>query len=186
MRTGIAGTPWLRRHLMHLPRMPAEMRDWLLDPASLTARLKAVCSGNFRVDLLEQRHLLPRPCEAADLGISPGRYALVRQVRLLCDREAWVFARTVIPEETLRGPQRRLRYLKTRPLGEVLFSSPTLTRARVTIERLVPGGALYALAASGIRRNAPAIWGRRSLFVVGGKRLLVSEYFLPGIPPCRP
>ncbi len=178
-------SPWLYRCRMDVSAAPSEIRNWLLDPASLTGRLRAVCAGRFNVEVLAQRWSLPRSCEALELGVPPGRYGLVRQVYLRCDRQAWVFARTIIPAATLRGPERRLAHLKARPLGGVLFTNSTLKRVRVTIERLVPGDSLYATATRGTGYSPQVIWGRRSLFLINGKVLMVSEYFLPGIPPCK-
>jgi chorismate--pyruvate lyase len=95
-----------------------------------------------------------------------------------------VFARTVIPRATLTGPRRRLTRLKTRPLGAVLFADPSMQRGPVEIARLTPRDKLYPVALRHLGRQPPEIWGRRSLFTLGGKPLLVSEIFLPGIPPC--
>lgn len=185
MKTCPVESPWLHRRRMNVSSAPVEMRDWLLDPASLTGRLRAVCAGRFTVEVLAQGWSLPRSCEALELGVPPGRYGLVRQVYLRCDQAAWVYARTVIPAATLRGPERRLGHLKARPLGAVLFSNPTLRRTRVTIERLVPGDVLYAAATHGAGHAPQVIWGRRSLFMINCKTLMVSEYFLPGILPCK-
>lgn len=176
---------WFRRHRIRLSSVPAETRDWLLDPRSLTGRLQAVCAGRFHVEVVAQRWSHPQTWESRELGVRPGRNSLVRQVYLCCDHKAWVFARTVIPAATLSGRERRLGNLKERPLGGVLFASPTLKRVGLTIERLVPGDALYAAAARGAGIAPPVIWGRRSLFRINGKVLMVSEYFLPGIPQCK-
>ncbi|MHB8455350.1 MAG: chorismate--pyruvate lyase family protein [Acidiferrobacterales bacterium] len=176
---------WLYRHQLQEAAVPAKIQDWLLDPASLTERLRAVCPGRFCVEVLAQRWSRPRLNESQELGMLPGRYGLVRQVYLRCSHKAWVFARTVIPATTLSGPERRLAYLRSRPLGAVLFADPTLKRARVAIERLVPGDALYVAATRGSECGPPVIWGRRSVFTINGKPLMVSEYFFPDIPPCK-
>jgi chorismate lyase len=52
----------------------------------------------------------------------------LREVYLLCDGVPWVYARTAIPRETLTGRHRRLAYLKTRPLGAMLFADPGMAR----------------------------------------------------------
>jgi len=176
---------WLYRRRLLVSAVPDKILDWLLDPASLTERLRAVCSGRLCVEVLTQRWSRPRLNEARELGMLPGRHGLVRQVYLRCDHKVLVFARTVIPAATLSGSEHRLAHLKARPLGGLLFADPTLKRARVAIERLVPGEALYAAATRGIEYGPEVIWGRRSLFSINGKALMVSEYFLPDIPPCK-
>ena len=181
--TGKAGV-WRRvqQYLRHA--LPQETLAWLLDPASLTRRVVAVCPGRFRVEVVSQAWHRPLLNEARVLGIAAARYALVRQVYLLCDEQPWVFARTVIPRTTLTGHERRLAYLHTRPLGEVLFADPSMRRGEVEIARLTPGDGLYRNATQRLAAEPAAIWGRRSLFTLSGKPLLVNEIFLPDIPPC--
>jgi chorismate--pyruvate lyase len=155
---------------------------WLLDPASLTRRVQAVCAGRFRVEVLNQGYARPQRNEARRLGMRAGSSAFVREVHLLCDERPWIYARTVIPRTTLTGPRRHLTRLKNRPLGAVLFADPTMERGPVEVVRLAPGDRLYpaVLSAAG----TAAIWGRRSVFTLAGYPLLVSEIFLPGIPEC--
>ncbi len=175
---------WHEASRFHRRDVPAAALHWLLDPASLTRRIQSACGGRFRVEVLAQGWALPQGNEARALGIRDQRWAFVREVHLLCDGVPWVFARTVIPRATLTGPRRRLTRLKSRPLGAVLFADPTMKRGPVEIARLTPGDKLYPAAVNRLDRRPAAIWGRRSLFTLGGKPLLVSEIFLPDIPPC--
>ena len=46
-----------------------------------------------------------------------GEAAIVREVELLCGETPWVFARTLIPATSLRGPARRLAML-----GDTVFA----------------------------------------------------------------
>jgi chorismate--pyruvate lyase len=172
----------VRQHLRHT--LPHETLAWLLDPASLTRRVVAVCPGRFQVEVVCQGWRPPLLNEARLLGVSVARYAFVRQVYLLCDGQPWVFARTVIPRTTLTGHERRLAHLHTRPLGEVLFADPSMRRGEVEIARLTPGDGLYHNAVQRLPAKPAAIWGRRSLFRLSDKPLLVNEIFLPDIPPC--
>lgn len=159
---------------------PAALWDWLLDASSLTRRLQRACGGHFRIEILEQRWGRPLASERRALGIKRGGRAVIREVRLLCGETPWVFARTVIPVRTLRGPQRRLAHLGAKPLGAALFADPHLRRGEVEVTRIGPGEKLFehAVGASAV---AAAVWGRRSLFWLRGKPLLVSEFFLPAL-----
>ena len=56
-----------------------------------------------------------------------------------------------------------------------------MRRGPVELACIRRGEQMYATAVSGLRRRPAAIWGRRSVFRVGGKPLLVSEVFLPGL-----
>ncbi len=161
--------------------IPARVRPWLLDPSSLTARLQRSCRGRFAVRVLGQGWQRPMVNEELRLGMRHGGLALLREVQLLCDGHPWVYARTVIPYSTLRGPQRRLARLGSRPLGAVLFADRSMHRDEVELVRIPEGDALHARATWQTGQVVGTVWGRRSVFRVGGKPLLVSEFFLPGI-----
>ncbi len=164
----------LRRHAL-----PGSWRDWLVDESSLTRRLRCACSGQFSVELISLQMERPMLSEARALARPPQEIALVRQVRLRCDGKPWVFARTVIPLPSLQGGLRRLALLGTRPLGEVLFADPRMEREPLEIARVTPRHRLYNMAMTGKEKEAGAIWGRRSVFRLQDKPLLVSEFFLP-------
>jgi chorismate--pyruvate lyase len=158
---------WRDTHLPSSLNPPHVLRRWLLDQGSLTRRLQCRCgSGGFRVELLSERLERPRVSEAALLGLAPRRLARVRQVYLCCGNRRWVYARTVIPQATLHGPNAGLTRLGTRPLGGFLFSHPQVSRGTLQ------------LACARLRQAGPGAFGRRSLFYLRGRPLLVSEFFL--------
>lgn len=162
------------------------LRDWLLDTGSLTRRVRGACAGRFQVRVESQRWERPRLDEYLALGLRIGRLAWVREVHLLCDDRPWVFARTVIPPRTLRGSRRRLANLGNRPLGALLFADPHMQRGPVEVARVARGSALFAAATQGAPGSPSALWGRRSVFRLGGRPLLVSEFFLPALFGGRP
>lgn len=158
---------WLppARHWQLAP--PGAVRGWLRETGSLTARLLRAAGGDFRVELLDQYWGRPAPEEARRMRLSPGRYALIREVTLLGHGQPWVRARSVLPVGSLVGPGRRLRKLGNRSLGHLLFRDPTLHRGPIEIARLAqPEGLVYA---------------RRSHLVFHGRPLLVAECFLPAL-----
>lgn len=167
-------TDGLRREL------PGELIPWVIDTDSLTQRLRALCGRDFRVALREQRWQRPLPAERAALGLRDRAYALVRQVHLLCGSRQLVFARTVMPSATLQGARRRFAHLGNRPLGAMLFSDRGILRGELEVAHIEPGHRLHSAATRGVRGEA-GIWGRRSVFLVEGYPLLVSEIFLPAI-----
>ncbi len=169
-----------------LPRQqPGDtLRHWLFDPGSLTRRVQRACPGRFEVRVERQGWDRPRLDEWRALRLRPPRRALIREVHLLCAGRPWVFARTVLPLTTLRGRGQRLARLGNRPLGAVLFADPHLRRGPVEVTRVLPGERLFAAAVQGLRHTPAEIWGRRSVFWLDGKPLLVSEFFLPGIADC--
>ncbi len=100
--------------------------------------------------------------------------ALVRQVLLCCGDNPLVYARTVIPATTIKGAERRYANLGNRPLGAMLFADRTMRREDVHVSILRDSHEANQF----IKGDEP-VWGRRSVFRVAGKPLLVSEYFLP-------
>lgn len=159
--------------------LPPGLAAWLLDSSSLTQRLQQSSRNEFRVQVLKQGWRRPMENERQALGMRRGALAWVRQVHLLCDGQAWVFARTVIPAATLHGGQRRLARLGERPLGAMLFADRSVRRGPMEIAVIPTGSHLHRIALGGRRKTQ--IWGRRSLFYYGTRPLLVSEIFLPAL-----
>jgi len=159
------------RWQIHLPFSSCgatnEQLDWLLDSSSLTRRLQQVCKGQLRVIPVRQHWHMPQLNEAQALGIRPRELCFIREVHLWCESRPWVYARTVIPVSTLTGNQRRLTRLGKKSLGAVLFADPGMQRSHIEIARL--------------KERPEEVWGRRSVFSLDKKPLLVSEIFLPEI-----
>lgn len=176
---------WLPAARCDRRRIPAHLRPWLLDRASLTRRLQEHCPGRFAVEVLAQGWRRPMRNEVLALGTRRTTRALVREVRLLCHGEPLVFARTVIPAATLQGRRRRLGRLGSRPLGAVLFADPSMRRGELELSCMGPGQRLFDTATRGLAARPQAIWGRRSLFFLGERPLLVQEIFLPAVPAYR-
>lgn len=108
------------------------------------------------------------------MSLKDERSALVRQVFLCCGDRPLVYARTVIPKLTAQGARRRYANMGNRPLGAMLFSDRTMRREDVQVAELPASHE----ANKYIESDGP-VWGRRSVFRVSGKPLMVSEYFLP-------
>lgn len=148
-----------------------------MDQGSLTQRLIEASSGKFQVRKLNQGWQRPTCSEAQCLGLKPRQLAMVREVELLCHGEPWVYARSVFPQSTLTGRLRSLKKLDSRPLGALLFSDPTMERTHFEI------AALNNPKLEGYFSNSsnPFAWGRRSLFFLDEKPILVAEIFLPSL-----
>jgi chorismate--pyruvate lyase len=180
-----AATRWQPCRCYRRGEIPAALAGWLLDPASLTRRLQCLCAGTFRVRVLSQVLARPRPDEARALDMQRGALAIIRQVQLLCARQPQVYARTVIPVSSLTGRLRRLARLGARPLGAMLFADPGMQRGVVELARIRPGQMLFGDAVHTMQPVTGEIWGRRSVFRLAHKPLLVSEIFLPGFSAGR-
>jgi chorismate--pyruvate lyase len=141
----------------------------------LTQKLVEKSQGDFHVEVLKQSIQAVHFSERQALGIASRQWAVVREVILYGQQLAWVYARTVIPLATLHGPLRRLHYLGNKPLGEQLFTDPSMQREPMQIAQIQAQQLPPALALN------QATWGRRSVFRLANKPLLVSEIFLPAL-----
>lgn len=156
---------------------PRCLNTWLWDSNSLTAKLLALSKGHFSVKVLRQIHDRAELHECQALGIKPHQICLIREVVLLGKGESWVFARSILPLASLTGRLRHLRHQGNRPLGAFLFSQPDLVRSPIATAALEPKQAYLPNHLQGNDR----LWGRRSVFFVDQKPLLVSEVFLSAL-----
>jgi chorismate--pyruvate lyase len=165
---------WYRRHQLFNQSINPALTHWLYDSSSLTARIIALCGKNFSVRVISQGWQKMDAEETAAMHLKNVRSALVRQVLLCCNNQPLVYARTVIPATTVQGAHRKYTNMGSRPLGAMLFADRTMRREAVKVSKLPASHAANQYS----KINEP-IWGRRSVFRVSGKPLLVSEYFLP-------
>lgn len=154
---------------------PGALSAWLLDQGSLTAKLVHASRGQFSVQVCFQGMANPKPSERRALGLRRGHWALVREVVLWGRGEPWIFARSLIPLTSLTGRLRQLRRLDSRPLGAFLFAQPDLQRGAMEVSCIGPE---HAYVPPALQEGAH-LWGRRSVFRLERKPLLVSEVFLP-------
>ncbi len=86
-----------------------------------------------------------------------------------------------MPLKTLTGAERRFQRLGGKPLGDVLFSGKPKARGPLEIARILPQHRLFRLAIADLDVESRELWGRRSVFYLHAKPMLVTEVFLPGI-----
>jgi chorismate lyase len=137
-------------------------KGWLQTPGSLTRRLQGISDGTFEVRVIAQGWV----CRTITVpGLSRGaatkQMMWSRQVILCGFGKPWVAAHSLIPVSSVKGRQRRLLTLGNRPLGGFLFRQASLRRAEPQICKI------------------NGVWGRRSLFFLEDRPLLVAEFFLP-------
>lgn len=166
--------------LPHAFQAPRTLRGWLSDRGSLTRRLRSRYRDFCVVPVL-RGVAAPFPDESGALGLARDASAYVRDVLLLGDGKARVFAHSVLPRAALRGGWNGIARLGTRPLGEALFRTPRVRRLAMTIRRVDARHPLYRAARRHAEVAERALWARRSVFCLDGHPLLVSEVFLPAL-----
>lgn len=165
---------WQPVSALPLLAAPQLLRSWLCDKGSLTRALRQRSEGQFAVTLLRQGMARVRCSESRLLGLPQSMGAIVREVILHGQGQDWVFARSIMPLATLSGRLRSLRHLDNRPLGELLFSDPAMRMRRGAFEVARVKGTELPLSDAG----RDTLFGRRSVFYLDGKPLMVSEFFL--------
>ena len=161
---------WLDEPELHqLCADPAGI-GWLQERGSLTERLRHHW-GDVAVHLLDEGLAAPLPHESLRLGPMPPAPAWVRCVLLVCQGQARVYARTVIPGWQPRNPWAEVQRLGRQPLGELLFRRPDLQRSGFDWS----DSETWPHAGHWSRRNALA---RRCVFVREQAPLLLTEVFL--------
>ncbi len=142
---------------------------WLLAQGSLTQQLRNFASGEFSVVRLNESLQHPNFDEIKRLHLYAGQRVWVREVLLFGDEEEpWVHARSVMPLQTLSGSGRRLKLLKNRSLGSLLFE-------RGGVQTIPKYEQRKAREITQLSEG----WTRRTTYVWHQKYLLVQETFLP-------
>jgi len=153
-------------------QVPADVADWLMEMGSMTRRFEkqgVTVTVKPQNECFVSREELGES-EAQQLPES-ARY-WIREIVLFGDAEPWLLGRTVIPEETLTGPDLALVDLGTVPLGRYLFSGNNLSRDYIHLGQL--------------HSEQGELWARRSRLRLSDKPLLLTEIFLPDSPVHRP
>lgn len=141
-------------------------RHWLFDPGSLTQSLIRKSRGNFRVEVTSEQWIsLPFASVRSRFGPLIAEHKFwSRKVVLRGNDTPWVLAHTLVPQFSLLSPLKQVLELNEQPLGEYLFRHPDLIRSAMDITPFADNS-----------------WGRRSLFYLFEKPVMVAEFFLPAI-----
>ncbi len=168
---------WLQNRPGICHRLPENVQSWTYETGSLTRRLRDYYGDAIAVKLLFHQWRTPFLSEYRLLGVPEHRYCLTREVLLHAAGIPLIVARTIIPEQTIKGAHRNLSHLGSRPLGEVIFSYPKLERLEMDVA-LINQNTWTQNAIDAGNINQP-IWGRRTVYAIAHRQMLVGEFFLP-------
>jgi chorismate--pyruvate lyase len=108
------------------------------------------------------------------LGMRRGVHAWVREVEMRAKNKPWMLARVIFPQDTLRHAGHP-NIIGSAPIGHALFKDNRTERSHFEVAQLY--GEHPPL--SPVLKWDKTVWGRRSIFFIGGWPLLLSEAFLP-------
>jgi len=137
----------------------------LYDQGSLTQQLIEVSNGRFRVQTVELawRNVLGDDLRKLFGPVAPSHKFWSRKTVLLCEGAPAVLAHSLMPEHAAQSALEQVLALGEQPMGEYLFSQIGLKR----------GAFQFAQSEQGY-------WGRRRLFYLDSKPIMVAEFFIPG------
>jgi len=170
---------WLenRQGLRH--KLPEDVQSWTYESGSLTRRLRSYYGDSVTVKVLLQRWSKPFLSERRLLQLPEHQYSLTREVLLHADGKPLILARTIIPASTIKVVKSNLSHLGNRPLGEIIFSYPKLERIAMDVALI--NQSTWTQPAIAEAHIDQSIWGRRTVYAIAHKQMLVSEFFLPEV-----
>ena len=138
-----------------------EILSWLNEAGSITSRIKSF--SNFKLKLLKDG---PGEVDIIedDLIISNYEENNIREVILLSNEEPLIYAKSIIPLETIKLGLNILGNLKENPLGDILFSNPEIKKKYMLFARFQSKEEIFN--------------GRKGIYTVKGYRFSVCEIFL--------
>ena len=153
-------TSWMSE-IKSLEVQNKEIISWLNEHGSITSRIKSF--SNFRLKLLRDG---PGEVDTFDddLVISNYDENNIREVVLYSDEEPLIYAKSIIPHETIRLGLGILGNLKENPLGDILFSNPEIKKEYMLFSKF--------------ESNKKILYGRKGIYTVKGFPFSVCEIFL--------
>ena len=138
-----------------------EILSWLNEGGSITSRIKSF--SNFKLKLLKDG---PGEVDITedDLIISNYEENNIREVILLSNEEPLIYAKSIIPLETIKLGLNILGNLKENPLGDILFSNPEIKKKYMFFARF--------------QSKEEIFYGRKGIYTVKGYPFSVCEIFL--------
>lgn len=157
-----------------------KIQPFLVHKASLTQLIQEHCPGQFNVQLIDASWQMAQNDELELLSLTDNISTFIRKSLLKCDDKTIVYARTVIPEQTLTGKNKKLVELGDKPLGDFLFSDATTYRSDIRYAKIPVNTELHNEATTGCNITAE-LWARQSLIFIAQQPLAITEIFLPSI-----
>ena len=163
------------------PCATPDQRYWLSRPGALTVGLRSL--GKLELTVLRERFLQPHADERNAMALPARVPARVREVQMTIDGVVCVVARSVLARAGWAGPWQALRQLGRRPLADLLYDDPRVTRSVFQTAYLRSPHPLARLGdrflAAQTGGSHQSYWSRRSVFWRNAQPLLVAECFLP-------
>lgn len=160
---------WWTDTVLSIAKLESTFQGIAADKGSLTAALMTMSSGNFSVNVLQQKIAIPLYHEQIKLGHRLSQAAMIREVELQLYGQPVVYARSVIPMSLVNKRRNNLMNLGPTPLGHFLFKGGKIRVSKREFTQFTHNQINYA--------------ARRTPYDYDGSQILVSEFFLPQLKP---
>lgn len=173
--------PWL--DAQHAQDFGQLQTHWLLRPGALTAGLRTL--GSLHLIVLREYASTLSDSEAWMIQAKRGSATWVREIYMSIDGIPCVTARSFTRLEDSKGCWRGIRGLANRPLADMLYHNPNITRSPFWVCALGKQDPLYntvvqtAAHTKSPVKSAQPLLARCSTFWYQNHPLLVAECFLP-------
>ena len=171
---------WQNKEIIRIKIKNKHLSRFLFEDGSLSRLIQDKFKGKFHIDLINESWVTPMSYEKKVLSLRKNEIAFVREAYLNCNNKKLVYARTVIPKQTLKKKNQNLTRLGKKPLGEILFSSDKIYRDNIKYAKIPLSNELHSRA-KGNYNISSGLYSRQSIFYIKNKPLLVFEVFLPDI-----
>ena len=176
----------MKRKLNNINIRPSPLiEEWLVKPRILSKALRRAVNS-IQVKVLDQRFVKALDDEYAVLNMQENELPFVRQVLLMGDNELpLTYGRVVIPPRTYQANLQAFEKLGERPIGEtLLYNNPDVTRSEFAYSAYIAGYPIWDFIYQHLKDMPPqTLWARRSVFYIKENPLLITEVFLPFLPP---
>ena len=154
--------PWITYKKMELTIKSNTVKSWLSENGPITRRI--IKNHDFSMAVLKDEFSSTNMEEKNFLGFFEDVSIKVREVILYADRSPIVFARSLIPDITIRDGLKRLGNIGEKPLGDILFEKELFQRTDMVFGKF--------------QNEKKVFWGRKARYTVNQKPLSVMEVFL--------
>lgn len=153
-------------------------REIFFDAGSMTKTIKELSNDQMSVTILDHSWQKPHESERKIL-LRENVWGIGREVILHGINVPWIYARSFFPIDVVRAHGQKFTGLGQRPLGEILFGDPRISRSDYSIACLLPGHREYQVAADAFKQCPEFMWARRSQFYLPSGAIVLLEVFSP-------
>lgn len=150
---------------------------WLSRPGALTSGLRKV--GKFSIKVLNEYLTYVKEDEAYPLNLAINQRVWVREILMSINGQMAVYARSITELNASRANWQGIRVLNNRPLADILYNDPAISRSSFESAKLNAQLSLHRSLTEYPELPQGEFLARRSTFFQNNEGLTVNEVFLP-------